>query len=98
MDNVTRLHPSPTMVTALLRTWYLEQAIDLEGRVAAITVGVTSDGSVITKSFGVQPTHLRAILDELGRLDGILRQHLKQPEGGSQIFEFKAKETNTQPT
>lgn len=65
MSNVIPLFPSQHDITSQLRYWFMDQAIEPAGHLAAVSVAITADGMVKSKGCGVEDEHAPIILDEL---------------------------------
>jgi len=62
LQNVLPLFDSRRARLAELRQWFIDQAQEPAGHVAAISVSVTGDGMVNTSGCGVEPEHAAEIL------------------------------------
>lgn len=65
LRNVTPLFNPHRARLAELRQWFISQAQEPVGYVAALSVGITGDGLVNTSGHGIEPEHAAVMLDEL---------------------------------
>lgn len=76
MSNVIPLFPQQYDITSQLRHWFMDQAIEPAGHLAAVSVAITADGMVKSRGCGVEDEHAPIILEELkamvGRLEKIV--------------------------
>lgn len=74
---------------AQLRKWFLEQAQEPAGHVAAISVSVTGDGMVNTSGCGIEPEYAELILEELAEVQRRLNEVIKGPDKSAQVIPFR---------
>jgi len=65
LRNVTPLFNPHRARLAELRQWFISQAQEPAGYVAAVSIGITGDGMVNTSGRGIEPEHAAILLDEL---------------------------------
>lgn len=76
MRNVIPIFDPHRARKAELRQWFTDQAHELAGHVAGVSIAITGDGMVNTSGRGIEPEHAAVILEELkgvaARLEAIV--------------------------
>jgi hypothetical protein len=72
-----------------LRNWFLEQAKEPAGHVAAVSVSITGDGMVNTSGCGIEPEHAVVILEEIKEVVARLEDVAYGPKTTAKIFQFR---------
>jgi len=65
LSNVLPLFRPHQSRSVELRQWFMQQAREPAGHVAAVSISITADGMVNTGGCGVEPHHALTLLDEL---------------------------------
>ena len=97
MSDIVPLFGTRQQRIAELRQWFIDQAQEPSGHVAAVSVTITGNGMVNTSGCGIEPEHAAVILDELkgvaARLEAISgRQQPAQVRRGEVISFFRSKD------